>query len=51
MDFTETPHAEDMMMEIGSLIEEYLIRGIDPRVVVEIMTTIIEDLELENGDD
>ncbi len=47
MDFTETPHAEDMLTEMGSLLETYFERGIDPKTAIEILKMMIEDIVLD----
>ena len=44
MDFTETPHAEDFLMELADLVQEYINRGIKPKTVKWVFELVADDM-------
>ena len=44
MDFTETPHAEDFLMELSDLVQEYINRGIKPKTVKWVFELVADDM-------
>ena len=44
MDITETPHAEDFVMELDRLVDRYRKLGLKSKVIVELMQFTISEL-------
>jgi hypothetical protein len=44
MDFTETPHAEDFLMELDALVQEYVNRGIKPKTVKRVFEIVSDNM-------
>ncbi len=54
MDFTETPHAEDFMMELSELMDDYYRRGMKLRHMSAVFHIILSDeyeFEVEDDDE
>jgi len=44
MDFTETPHAEDFLMELDALVQVYVNRGIKPKTVKSVFEIVSDSM-------
>jgi hypothetical protein len=44
MDFTETPHAEDFLIELDALVQEYVNRGIKPKTVKWVFEIVSDNM-------
>jgi len=44
MDFTETPHAEDFLIELDALVQEYINRGIKPKTVKWVFEIVSDNM-------
>ena len=44
MDFTETPHAEDFIYDLGLLLQEYINLGVKRKTIEQVFKMYLEDL-------